>query len=113
MRTFDEGEQHARAPRGRRVVEDDLDGADIGRGLTGETVVAPERAVVHGVALDHRAHGEPLQQLVADRRQTRLVADARRERRRDRDDRVTSRHEQVVGEQRHRIVGAVDAPHRL
>ena len=74
-RPLDEAEQHARLPVRRRVVERDAHGRRVAHCLAGQTRVAPERLVVHGLALDHGAVGEALRQLVAQRRQRRVEVD--------------------------------------
>src|SRR5207245_1216963 len=50
-----EAQQHAGRAVGRRVVECHLHPGPVAGGLAAEAGVAPERRVVEGVTLDHRA----------------------------------------------------------
>ena len=93
---LEEAEQHARACRRaascRRRTR--AGPASLG-GLAGKTLRAPERLVVDSHRLDHRPPGDPLGQLVAPRRQRRVVGDPPGQGRRDRNDRLPCRDDQV------------------
>ena len=93
---LEEGEQHTGRAVGRRVVEHDLGRPAVARRLAGEPGITPERRVVHRVALDQGARGDPLGELIAPRRQRRVVRDAARQCGRNRDDHVRGGHVHLI-----------------
>jgi hypothetical protein len=92
----DKAHHDPRAAALGRDVEGHPDRPVLAHHLAGQPVLAPERGRVDGLELHQRALRHVLGELIAERRERRLVDDARREHGRDRHDHAPAVHHEAI-----------------